>query len=89
MVQTDIADHNHLGTAGMTRNQMHSGVGDCEAFGQVAQELLVGRSIHRSGCQSDAYQVSVETRNLSVRGSGQNLQPDAGPAGHFMNRRWW
>jgi hypothetical protein len=89
MLQTDIADHNHLGTAGLTRNEMHSGFGNCKAFGQVAQELLVGRSIHRSCCQSDAYQVSVNTRNLRVRSSGQNLQPDADPAGHFMNRRWW
>ena len=68
MLQTDIADHNHLGTAGLTRNEMHSGFGNCKASGQVAQKLLVGRSIHRSCCQSDAYQVSVDTRNLSARG---------------------
>jgi hypothetical protein len=89
MLQTDIADHNHLCTAGLTRNEMHSRFGNCKAFGQVAQELLVGRSVHRSCGQSNAYQISVDTRNLSVRSSGQDLQPDAGPAGHFMNRRWW
>jgi hypothetical protein len=89
MLQTDIADHNHLCPAGLTRNQMYSRFGNCKAFGQEAQELLVGCSIHWSCSQSNAYQISVYSPKLSVRSSGHNLQPDAGPAGHLLNRRWW
>jgi hypothetical protein len=66
MLQTDIADHNHLGTAGLTRNEMHSGLGNCKALGQVAQELLVGRSVYRRCSQSYAHHVTVKAGNLGA-----------------------
>jgi hypothetical protein len=88
MLQTDIADHNHLCSAALTRNQMYGRFGNCKTVGEEVQEFLVGRSIHGSCRQSNAYQVSVDTRKLSVRSTEYNLQPYPGPAGYFMNR-WW
>jgi len=79
MLQTDIADHNHLCPAGQTRNQMYSRFGKLQGVRPGAQELLVGCSIHGAAASRNAYQISVDTHKLSVRSSGRNLQPDAAP----------